>query len=288
MPAETANYVPKFQAIKNIVQNPAAYGIYLTPLLNAPYFASVIKDRDIDVSLAAKFAGMSEREFKTLNPGFKKPVILGAHRPEILLPADRLALFNTAMSNHKGTLSSWTTVTLSGTEKPAAFARRYGMNEQLLREINNIPPRMVLKSGSTLIVPKNNLETQSANISAHLDNAQVHLAPELVRRSLAVHKRDTWAKLAARAGVSASSLQNWNRGVGKLRKGMSVVYYAAHDAPVVTYTPPPEPEPVIKHGKHGKRGKHVPETDAEVMAKPRKHAAKAHGKPAAAPKKKHR
>jgi membrane-bound lytic murein transglycosylase D len=252
MPNETANYVPKFQAIKNIIQNPETYGIRLSPLANAPYFASVIKDRDIDVSLAAKFAGMSLGEFKALNPGFKKPVILGAHRPEILLPADRLGLFNEAMSNYKGILSSWTTVTLSGTEKPAAFAKRYGMNEQVLREINNIPPRMLLKSGSTLIVPKNNLEAQSANISAHLDNAQVHLAPELVRRSVMVHKKETWAKLAARTRMSAASLQNWNRNIGKLRKGMMVIYYTSPDAPAAA-EPAPEPvEGVNKRGKHSK------------------------------------
>jgi membrane-bound lytic murein transglycosylase D len=232
MPDETSNYVPKFQAIKNIIQDPAAYGIQLTPLANTPYFTSVVKNRDIDVSLAAKFAGMSLNEFKALNPSFKKPVILGVHSPEILLPTDRLSLFNQSLSDYKGSLSSWTTVTLSGTERPTDLAKRYGLNERLLREINNIPARMLLKAGSTLIVPKVNYDLQTANISANLDNAKINLAPELVRRSLTVYKKDTWAKIANRANVSRLNLQQWNRGT-KLRTGATLSYYAAYDAPVV-------------------------------------------------------
>ncbi len=232
MPDETSNYVPKFQAIKNIIQDPAAYGIQLTPLANIPYFTSVIKNHDIDVSLAAKFAGMSLNEFKALNPSFKKPVILGAYRPEILLPTNRLSLFNQSLADYKGSLSSWTTLTLSGTERPTDLARRYGLNERLLREVNNIPARMLLKAGSTLIVPKGNHELQTANISASLDNAKINLAPESVRRSLNVYKKDTWAKIADRANVSVTNLQQWNRGT-KLRTGATLSYYAAYDAPTV-------------------------------------------------------
>lgn len=244
MPDETSNYVPKFQAIKNIIQNPAAYGIQLTPLANTPYFTSVVKNRDIDVSLAAKFAGMSLNEFKALNPSFKKPVILGVHSPEILLPTNRLSLFNQSLSDYKGSLSSWTTITLSGTERPTDLAKRYGLNERSLREINNIPARMLLKAGSTLIVPKSNQDIQTANISGSLDNAKINLAPELVRRSLGVYKKDTWAKIANRANISVTNLQQWNRGA-KLRTGATLSYYAAHDAPTVI-VPISEPIPLDK------------------------------------------
>ncbi len=227
MPLETQQYVPKFQAIKNIVLSPESYGLRLAPLNNAPFFASVIKERDIDVSLAAKFAGMSLAEFRALNPGFKKPVILGANKPEILLPASKLALFNESMLNHRGPMSTWTTVTLSGTEKPAAFAQRYGVSEQVLRDVNNIPPRMLIKPGSTLVVPKLNPDTQTANISANLENATVNLTPELVRRSISARKGDTWVRLAKRTGMSVVALKNWNKGLANPKKGSPIVYFTA-------------------------------------------------------------
>jgi membrane-bound lytic murein transglycosylase D len=225
MPLETQQYVPKFQAIKNIVLSPEAYGLTLAPLTNTPFFASVIKERDIDVTLAAKFAGMSVAEFRALNPGFKKPVILGENKPEILLPASKLAIFNESLLNHKGPMSTWTTVTLSGTEKPSAFAQRYGVSEQVLRDVNNIPPRMLIKPGSTLVVPKRNPDTQTANISATLENATVNLAPELVRRAVTARNGDTWTRLAKRTGMSVASLKNWNRNIANPKKGSSITYF---------------------------------------------------------------
>jgi membrane-bound lytic murein transglycosylase D len=41
LPRETKDYVPKLQAIKNIVSNPTQYGLYIDPIPNKPYFTSV-------------------------------------------------------------------------------------------------------------------------------------------------------------------------------------------------------------------------------------------------------
>ncbi len=42
MPAETAGYVPKLQALKNIVMNPALYGLNLPQVSNEPSMATVL------------------------------------------------------------------------------------------------------------------------------------------------------------------------------------------------------------------------------------------------------
>jgi membrane-bound lytic murein transglycosylase D len=47
MPEETRTYVPKLQAVKNIVADPARFGIVLPPLANHPYFLRVPIERDI-------------------------------------------------------------------------------------------------------------------------------------------------------------------------------------------------------------------------------------------------
>ena len=38
--------------------------------------------------------------------------------------------------------------------KPADAAQQIGMSEAELREVNRIPPRMLVKAGSTLLVPR--------------------------------------------------------------------------------------------------------------------------------------
>jgi len=64
MPAETRHYVPKFQAVKNIVTAPQDFGLSLPHLENHPYFVSVPIRRDMDVTVAARLAGMSLDDFK--------------------------------------------------------------------------------------------------------------------------------------------------------------------------------------------------------------------------------
>src|SRR3569833_3620348 len=86
MPVETRNYVPKLQAVKNIIAAPSQYGIPLPKVDNQPYFVTINKTRDIDIKVAAKLAELPVDEFKALNPQFNRPVITGSSDTQILLP----------------------------------------------------------------------------------------------------------------------------------------------------------------------------------------------------------
>lgn len=153
MPDETRNYVPKLQAIKNIIADPKRFAMVLPKVDNTPYFVMVQKNRDMDIELAAKLAEMPLDEFKALNPSFNRPLIRGEHEPTLLLPADRLAKFNSNLDNYKGDLSTWTAYSSRRGESYAAIAKRYGVTEARLRDINDIPSRQKVASGQTLLVP---------------------------------------------------------------------------------------------------------------------------------------
>ena len=139
MPDETRLYVPKLQAVKNLVARPETFGLALPAVANHPYFLSVPIDRDIDVELAARLAGISLEEFRTLNPQMKKPVILAAGTPQLLLPYDNANQFVKRLELHTGPLASWTAWVAPRTLRPAAAAREVGMTEDELREVNRIP-----------------------------------------------------------------------------------------------------------------------------------------------------
>ncbi|MFJ1299644.1 transglycosylase SLT domain-containing protein [Pseudomonadota bacterium AL_CKDN230030165-1A_HGKHYDSX7] len=153
MPDETRNYVPKLQAIKNIIADPKRYAVVLPKVDNAPYFVTVQKKSDIDVEVAAKLAEMPLDEFKALNPSFNRPLIRGEHQPTLLLPADRVETFNANLRNYKGDLSTWTTYASRRGESYAAIAKRYNVSEARLRDINDVPSRQKVASGQTLLVP---------------------------------------------------------------------------------------------------------------------------------------
>lgn len=229
MPAETRHYVPKLHAVRNIVMQPERFGLALPPIENHPYFVSVPIQRDMDVALATRLAGLSADEFKALNPSQNKPVILAAGTPQLLLPYDNANLFVHNLSRHKGPLATWTAWQVPRTMRPAEAAKSVGMSEASLREVNHIPPKMLVKAGSTLLVPRS--EHREQDVSERLaDNAMMALAPDvppLRRTVIKAGKRDTVASIARRYKVSAEQVAQWNRTQTRatFARGQSIVVY---------------------------------------------------------------
>jgi membrane-bound lytic murein transglycosylase D len=228
MPAETRNYVPKLQAVKNIVLDAGRYGLTLPKLENHPYFLSVNIQRDIDVAVAARVAGLSVEEFQQLNPQLNKPVILAAGTPQVLLPYDAANRFVRDLPLQRTPLASWTAWVAPKTLKPADAARQVGMSEEHLREVNRIPPRMMVTAGSTLLVPRGTHTT--ADVSERVaDNAAISLTPEPrpLRKVVlkAGKKGESVAALAQRYKVSPAQVAQWNKVAanGHIKPGQPVV-----------------------------------------------------------------
>jgi membrane-bound lytic murein transglycosylase D len=248
MPLETRHYVPKLQALKNIIANPAPFGIELEPIPNEPYFGTVAKTRDIDLRLAAKLAEMSLEEFVALNPGFNRPLIRAAVSPRIVLPADRIELFRANLLKHDAkTLVSWRTYQPRAGEKLEAIARKFGISQARLREVNGIGPR-IRSLPALLVVP--------ANGAADLARLPIMYAPPIpaaaagrpARRSVvhAVKPGETLASIAARYGVSVEELRRWNK-PGRLLAG--------HTLTIQTRVVAPTPRAASKRKPLNKRAK---------------------------------
>ena len=211
MPLETRQYVPKLQAVENILARPQDYGISLRSIGNHPYFDTITLHRDIDVALIARLSEVSETDFRALNPSIRQPVVMAAGTPQILLPWDNAERFEQRLAQYTGPLASWTAWMVPRTMSAADAARQVGMSEAELRRVNNIPPRMKVRGGSSLLVAR-----QGANdrdVSERLaDNAQLAFQPEVISRGVVVVRRgDTLSGLARKHGVSAANLAKWNR-----------------------------------------------------------------------------
>jgi len=213
MPNETRYYVPKLQAVKNIIAQPQNFNARLPLIQNHPYFKSVSITRDIDVKLAANFSGVSMEDFKALNPSMSRPVILAAGTPEILLPWDNAARFQRRLEEHaQKPLASWTAWSVPKTMKVYEASKLVKMTEIELRSVNQIPNGMQVKQGSTLLVARQG--SLDADVTEHLaDNAKISFAPEIVLRRILVkvQKGDTLASLASRHDVTPMNIAAWNK-----------------------------------------------------------------------------
>ena len=187
-------------------------------------------ERDIDVDTAARLANVPLDEFRMLNPQLDKPVILAAGTPQVLLPYDNADDFVRAVKAHNGALASWTVYVVGKTMRPGDAARLVGMSEAELRSVNHIPARMLVKSGSTLLVPRSAQHIADVSVAV-ADTAAISLAPDLPptrRVNMRVAKGgETVASVARRWHVSTSDVASWNHvsASGKFAAGSTAVLF---------------------------------------------------------------
>jgi membrane-bound lytic murein transglycosylase D len=211
MPAETRLYVPKLQAMENLVANPQGKGIQLPSIPNHPYFQTVPLPRDMDVALVARLAEVPVEDFKALNPSAHRPVLLAGGTSQILLPWDNAEIFNRNTAAYEGRLASWTVWVAPKNMKVPEAAKKVGMSEEDMRSVNKIPPRMLIKAGSALLVPRPSKQEKDVT-SKVADNGQLNLAPEVVlrKRVIKARKKDTFASVAKRYKIAAADVAKWN------------------------------------------------------------------------------
>ncbi len=156
MPTETRYYVPKLQAIKNIIADPELFNFRLDPIPNKPYFGTVDVGSNMDVAVAARLADIPLTEFIALNPAYSRPVIPGSSENPLVLPADKVSTFLANLGQYQAAdkpLSSWLTYQLKPKEKLDAVAGRFGVTGTRLRQLNGITKRTKVMPGMTLLVP---------------------------------------------------------------------------------------------------------------------------------------
>lgn len=220
LPAETREYVPKLQAVKNIVSNPEQYGLNIKSIDNKPYFTTVKAPSKIDVKLAAKLAGVSVEEFTQLNPAHNRPVMASQSGSQnILLPMGKEGEFEANLANYNRPLVSWQTHYAKRGERLGTIAKRYGISIAQLRDANDLSAKQRLKPNQPLLVPTGNnvvadatLPTPNSTASSAANNnppaAKANMTASPTRYT--VRKGDTVYSVAKRYGVTAKQVMAQN------------------------------------------------------------------------------
>lgn len=225
LPQETRNYVPKLQAVKNIVSNPQQYGLDIAPIPDQPYFTKVrAPATKMDVHVAAKLAQISVEEFTALNPAYNRPLLAGSGEGlEIILPLDRVDDFEANLANYDQPLASWQTYHPRRGERLNTVSRKFGISTAQLCAVNGISPCNRLKPGQTLLVP-------ARNGAAPQEIASVDTGPSSTKGASDENSRhrvrqgETVFSIAKRYGLSPRQLMALN-GLknGHLRQGQTLI-----------------------------------------------------------------
>lgn len=207
MPAETQNYVPKLQAVKNIVADPLRYRLALGDVPDAPFFTVVKTTKKMDVKRAAELAELPLDDFLALNPQHNRPVIAGADEYAILLPIDNAELFAAKLELIDQPLVSWQAYRLKPNETLPQVAAKYAMSAETLGAVNGIGPRARVPAGHTLLVPSQRPTAESADSLAQAVFTSVSAGRTFY---YTVRRGDSLPAIAARYGVAAQEVRHWN------------------------------------------------------------------------------
>ena len=227
MPDETRNYVPKLLAVKNIIANPASFGLVLENISDEPYFAAVSTAKHIDVKLAAQLADISMEEFIALNPAHNRPVILQDNSDLILLPVGAVETFRTNLESYDKPLVSWQSYQPKKGERLDKLAPRFGLSVEKLKSVNGLGHNNV-STGQTLLVPISGGESEA---DGEFEAFNMHLAPvydsgrTIIKHT--VRKGDTIASVARRYHVSIANLKQQNRSLKTIKVGQVITIVQA-------------------------------------------------------------
>lgn len=243
MPSETANYVPKLMAVRNIIANPEAYGIELKPLTNQPYFAAIENNRHMDVAVAAQLAETSVDELLRLNPGFIRPVIAQKDERKLVLPAGKVEAFQRNLASYDKPLLNWQPYVTRSGEAFDKLAQQFGISVAELKDVNDIGTRERSARGQTILVPKTEqldvserqtLAALAANRAAEPVDRGERDTPRAVQlKDLhRVGKGDTIFSIAQRYKLNVEQLRTLNGLSGNaIKAGQTLKVSAAAPAP---------------------------------------------------------
>jgi membrane-bound lytic murein transglycosylase D len=206
LPAETRAYVPKLIAIARIVRNPEAYGLFISPIPDAPYFRVVPTDGPVDLRLMAQLAGVDAEELHALNPSWNRWVTDpdGPHR--MLIPEVVADGFSAQLAALDAPARAGLGVhTIAAGESIASVAGRYQVPESFLKRINADAPTN-LQAGQQLLVPVGNVTQLRDGLGADLERRTYRVRPGDSLWSIAHRNHMSVTQLARMNGISTKAM----------------------------------------------------------------------------------
>jgi membrane-bound lytic murein transglycosylase D len=206
VPNETRNYLPKLQAVKNLVMTPEKFGLDLPAVPDHPYFTVVTTERQIDVALAARLAEMPIEEFKSLNPAHNRPVIAGGDAQRIMLPYLKAEAFVLNLDAYELPLVSWRPYQLKSGERLEQVAPKFGIDIDELKRVNGLVGRKKIVPGHALLVPAAEGEAPAERIPTTIFKDAPNDGPLWHR----VRRGETLDAIARHHSLTAADLRRLN------------------------------------------------------------------------------
>lgn len=210
LPRETKKYIPKLLALAAVIKNPNYYHIKLPPISNQPYLAKVKLNSQIDLSQAARLAGMSPKALRYLNPGYRRWATEPKGHARLLLPLDRVDLFKKNLAKlPKKQKVSWEHHTVKVNETLSMIAHHYQTKINILARANHLRSHQ-LRVGQKLIVPRRYYGKALSVVSKKPVKIRADKLPGPQQKVHKVKRGESVGSIAKKYNVTPRQIRFWN------------------------------------------------------------------------------
>ena len=214
LPRETKGYIPRLLALAAIIENPKKYHVTLPEIPHKPYFEEVNIGSQIDLSHAAKLAGISYKDLIQLNPEYNRWATSPYHPHKILLPKSSIKQFCNKLSELPAEQRvKWRKHKVTEGESLILIAKRNHTTVKMIKELNQLKSNQV-QSGQILLMPdKAAAPLPKVTDQGKLTKDEAKTEPAQQPYFKVVHvvqKKDTYEKLEKKYGVTEKQIKSWN------------------------------------------------------------------------------
>jgi len=238
VPQETRAYIPRLLALAEVIKNPTRYRVQLPEIPHVPYFEEVNIGSQIDLTHAAKLAGISYKALIKLNPGFNRWATAPYHPYKLLIPADKVDDFSRNLASVPiEDRVSWTRHQVSAGDNLMIIAQKYHTTVNLIKELNQLKSNSVRK-GQYVLIPsgKKPLETVKLTPSSTKKSTPL-IALKQYKVIHIVQKNESFSQLQKKYNVSLKDILAWNHLNTKqpLHSGQQLTIWKRNNPPLETY-----------------------------------------------------
>ncbi|WP_087019485.1 LysM peptidoglycan-binding domain-containing protein [Thaumasiovibrio subtropicus] len=206
LPRETSDYVPKLLAVADVISNADEYGIEIPAIANKQVVELVEPGVQMDIGLAAKYAGMDVKALQRLNPAYNQWATAPSGTNHFLLPLENAARFNEQFTANNNQGMNLIRYEIQPGDTLSQLAEKHNTRTDLIMKANNMEST-ALRAGRHLMIPVA-MQDGSALASARTTQQTSHGTGHRVE--YVIQSGDSLWTIARKHGVSIDQITRWN------------------------------------------------------------------------------
>ncbi|WP_064602299.1 lytic transglycosylase [Photobacterium sp. J15] len=224
LPKETDGYVPKLLAVADVIKNQKKYGISVPVIANKPAVTVIKPGTQMDLAMAANYAGMKLKDLQSLNPAYNHWATAPDGPNHLLLPVDKANRFSSEFEKNGRQGMKVVRYKVKSGDTLGVLAQKHQTTVKQIQQANNMTGTNI-RVGRHILIPvaMKDGETISARLAARTQ--QNHGGG--YRIIYQVQPGDSLWKIARSQKVSIDQITKWN-GISKkkpLRQGQKLTLW---------------------------------------------------------------